>query len=899
MSKRGSRGTSCIAAIYFVVLAAGAVSSPACAQTNEWTWMGGSETLPTSCPALADGYLCGNAGIYGTEGQPASTNAPGGRTNGVVWTDAEGNLWLFGGFGTDSAGTVGDLNDLWEFNPSSREWVWQGGPTTIPTKCPANTIGPFCGNSGTYGTLGVFSAGNLPGGRDSAVNWRDSAGNLWLFGGEGYDSSGNYSFLNDLWEFNPNLNQWAWMGGASSNGNNCKPWVAAGVTVCLQPSTPAEPGGRSSSLAWTDREGEFWLYSGLEIDAAGNFGSLDDLWEFDPQTTEWTRIGGATVGSSDGAVLPAYGVPGKPQAGETPGGRTAAAAWADNSGNLWLFGGNSPFLPSPGPLFNDVWEFSPQVGQWAWMGGAQGANYGLDGSGPVYGELGIPAVTNTPGGRTNEVSWTDAEGNFWLSGGFGQGDGNEGGLNDLWVFSPSGNEWTWMGGSSNTYTPQTAPPGVYGTLGVPAPGNLPGAREAAMGWTDEKGNFWTFGGEGVDSSDNFGYLNDLWEYAPPAAPAPVPGFMFYQQEPVDPITYPTGSVGYTFYIFTGGGFDSPIALSASGLPSGSTATFNPNPMNGDGILQLEVAVGANSNDGDYAVAVTGTGGGMTQTTTAGMVVQPPYFVDPAATTLDVQSGTQGTMPVTVSMEAGFNSPVTLSAGGQPNGVSISFAPASITAGESSMMTVSVPTGVATGTYPPITITGTSNGVTEQSQFSLDVTNGPPPTFTVAASPTSLTVPAGSQAAATLTFTPQNGFNGVVTLTCSCAAIPSQSSYALASIVTVSGSPVTTPFTVFNFTSSAAVRRDGHPFLAGTSLALAVCFFGWRRRRKLWTALLVSFVVGSLSLISSCGGGAGSSGGGGSSGGAGGGGSNPVPFNVTVTATSGSIQQATTISVTLN
>jgi hypothetical protein len=128
--------------------------------------------------------------------------------------------------------------------------------------------------------------------------------------------------------------------------------------------------------------------------------------------------------------------------------------------------------------------------------------------------------------------------------------------------------------------------------------------------------------------------------------------------------------------------------------------------------------------------------------------------------------------------------------------------------------------------------------------------------------------------------------------------PPQGAYSLASFLTVSGSPVTTPFVVYNYASSAAMRGSGYPLLTGTSLALALCFLGCKRRRGLWTALLISFAVGNLGLISSCGGGGGNSGGSGSSG-AGGGGSNPVPFNVTVTATSGSIQQATTISVTLN
>jgi uncharacterized protein (TIGR03437 family) len=77
-------------------------------------------------------------------------------------------------------------------------------------------------------------------------------------------------------------------------------------------------------------------------------------------------------------------------------------------------------------------------------------------------------------------------------------------------------EWAWMGGS-DTVPPSAGgdagQPGVYGTLGVPAPGNFPGGRGSASSWTDSHGNFWLFGGIGTDSvgTDNVS-LNDLWEY---------------------------------------------------------------------------------------------------------------------------------------------------------------------------------------------------------------------------------------------------------------------------------------------------------------------------------------------------------------------------------------------------
>ena len=52
----------------------------------------------------------------------------------------------------------------------------------------------FYGEAGIYGTLGVASSSNFPGGRVGAISWADSSGNLWLFGGNGYDSAGTAPF---------------------------------------------------------------------------------------------------------------------------------------------------------------------------------------------------------------------------------------------------------------------------------------------------------------------------------------------------------------------------------------------------------------------------------------------------------------------------------------------------------------------------------------------------------------------------------------------------------------------------------------------------------------------------------------------------------------------------------
>ncbi len=84
-------------------------------------------------------------------------------------------------------------------------WVWAAGSDTVGAAM-----------SGSYGTLGVPSATNLPGGRSGALSWTDQQGQFWLMGGLGYDSGGNYGYLNDLWKFNVTTKQWTWIGGSSS-----------------------------------------------------------------------------------------------------------------------------------------------------------------------------------------------------------------------------------------------------------------------------------------------------------------------------------------------------------------------------------------------------------------------------------------------------------------------------------------------------------------------------------------------------------------------------------------------------------------------------------------------------------------------------------------------------------
>ena len=433
------------------------------------------------------------AGSVGSS-TPSSTR-PGAREGAASWIDSFGNLWMYGGFGYGSASARGLLNDLWEYSPNAvagapGTWTWAGGSSST-----TNALAQ-------YGSMGTPSANNWPTARQNANSWTDSSGNLWLFGGLGYDSTGASGVaLSDLWEYTPNAGTWTWVGG-SNLGN------AAGIYGANPPSV-GTPGGRSSAVSWGDPFGNIWMYGGLGSSTSRvlSFPMLSDLWKYTPSAVTgsagtWTWVSGSKLANTP---------PPRVARGHSiiaPPGRYSATSWSDSLGNFWLFGGFGYAGGSLTGIFNDLWSYNPgaltnSVPAWTYHGGS----FVAGGKG-IYG---TSAPSNgQPGPRDGAMSWNDSAGNPWLFGGFGNDSkGSFGFLNDLWEYNSNSNTWTWIGGSSVSNAA-----GTYGTQNSPATGNVPGARSSAVSWNDTLGNFWLFGGQGIDSNGTLGELSDLWEYIP-------------------------------------------------------------------------------------------------------------------------------------------------------------------------------------------------------------------------------------------------------------------------------------------------------------------------------------------------------------------------------------------------
>ena len=118
-------------------------------------------------------------------------------------------------------------------------------------------------------------------------------------------------------------------------------------------------------------------------------------------------------------------------------------------GKIVLFGGYgaSGFL-------GDTWVYDPQTETWSQAAAGPSARYGH--------------AAAASGGKV------------YVFGGYGSGYALVG---DFWEFSPAANQWLQLSGT------------------------LPGPRAGAAMASDQKGNLWLFGGQGVN-----GYLSDFWRF---------------------------------------------------------------------------------------------------------------------------------------------------------------------------------------------------------------------------------------------------------------------------------------------------------------------------------------------------------------------------------------------------
>jgi len=178
-----------------------------------------------------------------------------------------------------------------------------------------------------------------------------------------------------------------------------------------------------------------------------------------------------------------------------------------------------------------------------------------------------------------------------------------------------------------------------------------------------------------------------------------------------------------------GGFNSAIALTASGAPTGVTVGFSPTSIAapGSGTSTVTFTVASTTAAGTYPITITGTGGGLTHTATVSLTVTSGvtsgFSVSASPATITVVRNGTGTSTITTAITGSFSSAVTLSASGQGNAQTVTFSPSSIASpgAGTSTMTVKVGRNASIGNHT-ITITAKGGGITHTTTVTLTVTN---------------------------------------------------------------------------------------------------------------------------------------------------------------------------------
>jgi hypothetical protein len=183
--------------------------------------------------------------------------------------------------------------------------------------------------------------------------------------------------------------------------------------------------------------------------------------------------------------------------------------------------------------------------------------------------------------------------------------------------------------------------------------------------------------------------------------------------------------------------------------------------------------------------------------------------------------------------------------------------------------------------------GYSTSVAGSAAYTINLTQVATPSFTVAVSPASVSVTPGQSGTTTILVAPQNSFAAPVSF--SCSGLPTGASCSFSpSTVIPTGGVASTTLTVSTSAIVAANHRNSSPLFPGSALAVALCWFGWKKRRGLQILLLVLVAFG-LSLCTGCSLGVWS---------------NPqastqaTASTVTVIATSGSLQPTTSFTLTV-
>lgn len=218
---------------------------------------------------------------------------------------------------------------------------------------------------------------------------------------------------------------------------------------------------------------------------------------------------------------------------------------------------------------------------------------------------------------------------------------------------------------------------------------------------------------------------------------------------------------YELSVVSYGGYTTTVQLACQGLPLGAACQFAANPLSLPAgqwqWLGLTIQTSANTPLGTYPILVTAGDGALTSQLTVRLVVAD-YSISVSPASLDVVTGNNANLTVTVSETPGWTDLVSLSCSVVPQTGPFCGPTGSYSAGTATVTLIAY-------NSPPqdysLTVNASSNGVSRAA---------PPVTIHVQAatesvSPASATIAVGKSANFTLSITSQNGLADQFTFSC--------------------------------------------------------------------------------------------------------------------------------------
>jgi large repetitive protein len=357
----------------------------------------------------------------------------------------------------------------------------------------------------------------------------------------------------------------------------------------------------------------------------------------------------------------------------------------------------------------------------------------------------------------------------------------------------------------------------------------------------------------------------------------------------------------TFQVSASGAFSGTVTLACNNLPAGATCNFSPSasvqPVSGSPVsvsLAISTTSATPTGTASVSVAASATGAPAAKTRALSLTVtaNPDFGIVITNSPQAAASGQTATFTGTLTAVNAYASTVNLSCTtNAPTPCTITPQSLTPTPTGASFTIVAGATNAGSVTFTIQAVGTDASTTTHTTTATLNVAED----FSISTASNIQSVAAGASASYTLDFAPLGSATFSNNVTYACSGLPNLAACSFTPSQIIAGSGAT-PVNLSISTRAPIAKMNLHSSIF-YALWLALPLFGFlitmASRKGKRKASLLGMTCGILLIMISCGGGGGGGGGGGQPG------TPPGTYNVTVTASSGALTHAQTLTLTVH